>query len=125
MADECTDCGIDIEPKAPKEEIDASTAAELPITPIEAVTTEEIKNEIPKDAEISGMLGLLTASCLLTEEAKREACWKGIEPLETNNEKPIETVTRIIKIEGAETLEKTLDALRDLVEEAKKAIEKE
>jgi hypothetical protein len=69
------------------------------------------------------MLGLLTAGCLLTDEDKREACWKGIEPLETNKEKPLETVKRIIEIEGAESLEKTLDALRGLVEEAKKALE--
>jgi hypothetical protein len=60
---------------------------------------------------------------LLTDEDKREACWKGIEPLETNKEKPLETVKRIIEIEGAESLEKTLDALHCLVEEAKKALE--
>jgi hypothetical protein len=139
MGEECTDCGIEIEPKAPKEEVDTTRMPELPLTEIEKadsasvaevaaeaapeVAAEEKREEIPEDAEVSGMLGLLTASCLLTDEAKREQCWKGIEPLETNKEKPLETVKRIIEIEGAESLEKTLDALRDLVEEAKKSIE--
>ena len=137
MAEECTDCGIDIEPKAPEEKVDTTIGPEIPTTKIEEVNStsadtvpvkaeevaEERREEIPEDAEVSGMLGLLTAGCLLTDEAKREACWKGIEPLETNKEKPLETVKRIIEIEGAESLEKTLDALRNLVEEAKKAIE--
>lgn len=136
MGDECTDCGIEIEPKVEGEKVDTTMGPGLPITKIEEidstsvaevpaeVVAEEKREEIPKDAEISGMLGLLTASCLLTDEEKREQCWKGIEPLETNKENPLETVKRIIEIEGAESLEKTLDALRGLVEEAKKAIEK-
>jgi len=135
MAEECTDCVIDIEPKAPGEKEDTTRTAGLPTTTIEKkeVTgtavgaTEEVigeeKEEIPEDAKVSGMLGLLTAGCLLTDDKKREECWKGIEPLETNKEKPLETVKRIIDIEGAESLERTLDALRDLVEEAKKAKE--
>lgn len=145
MGEECTDCEIGIEPKAPEEKVDTTAPVvdttmepELPMTKIEErdstsvaegpaeaveVAAEEKREEIPEDAEISGMLGLLTASCLLTDEEKREQCWKGIEPLETNKEKPLETVKRIIEIEGAESLEKTLDALRGLIEEAKKAIE--
>ena len=135
MAEECTDCGIDIEPKLEEKvnTTEAPKAEELPTTAIvdstsvaevkAAEVAEEKREEIPEDAAVSGMLGLLTAGCLLTDEAKREACWEGIEPLETNKEKPLETVKRIIEIEGAESLEKTLDALRNLVEEAKKAIE--
>jgi hypothetical protein len=141
MGDECTDCEIGIEPKVAEEKADTTMATEeerkIPTTEIVGSTLpaevpaeegaeiakEEPTVEIPEDAEVSGMLGLLTAGCLLTDEAKREACWKGIEPLETNKEKPLETVKRIIEIEGAESLEKTLDVLRGLVEEAKKAIE--
>ena len=134
MAEECTDCGIDIEPKLEEKvnTTEAPTTEVLPTTEIvdstsvagvKAEEAAEKKESIPEDAEVSGMLGLLTAGCLLTDEAKREACWEGIEPLETNKEKPLETVKRIIKIEGPESLEKTLDALRGLVEEAKKAIE--
>jgi hypothetical protein len=141
MVDDCIDCGIGIEPKVAEDKADTTapvvdTTTELPTTKIEEplpagvppevpidVALEEPTVEIPEDAEVSGMLGLLTAGCLLTDEAKREECWKGIEPLETNKEKPLETVKRIIEIEGAESLEKTLDALRGLVEEAKKAIE--
>lgn len=139
MGEECTDCGIGIEPKASEEKEDTTLASEIPTTEIEAadsitaaelpaeeqaeVPTKEAPIEIPEDAEVSGMLGLLTAGCLLTDEDKREECWRGIEPLETNKEKPIETVKRIIEIEGAESIEKTLKALGNLVEEAKKALE--
>ena len=141
MSDECTDCEIGIEPKAAEEKVDTTMQPELPMTKIEEtnstsvaevpakaeapaeVAAEETREEIPEDVAVSGMLGLLTASCLLTDEEKREQYWKGIEPLETNKEKPLETVKRIIEIEGAESLEKTLDALRGLIEEAKKAIE--
>ena len=134
MDEECTDCEIDIEPKVTKENVDTTEAPNAEVLPtteiVDSTSVAEVKAEeaaeekesIPKDAEVSGMLGLLTAGCLLTDEEKREECWKGIEPLETNNEKPLETVKRIIEIEGAESLEKTLDALRRLVEEAKKAI---
>jgi hypothetical protein len=139
MGEECTDCGIGIEPKASEEKEDTTLPAEIPTTKIEEaystptveVPVEEKAEvpakvapvEIPEEAEVSGMLGLLTAGCLLTDESKREECWNGIEPLETNKEKPIETVKRIIAIEGAESLEKTLEVLRGLVEEAKKALE--
>lgn len=139
MGEECTDCGIEIEPKASEGKEDTTLPSEIPTTkiveadstptvevPVEAapeVAPEEKREEIPEDAEVSGMLGLLTASCLLTDDEKREQCWKGIEPLETNKEKPLETVKRIIEIEGAESLEKTLKVLSRLVEEAKKALE--
>ena len=118
MTDECTDCETGIEPTVEEEKVDTTMGAEIPKTEIvEQVTptaevpaevpAEKPPVEIPEDAEISGMLGLLTAGCLLTDEDKREACWKGIEPLETNNEKPLETVKRIIAIDGVEPLEKT------------------
>jgi hypothetical protein len=137
MGEECTDCGIEIEPKVAEEKVDTTIGTPLPTTEIETTDStaahivpaeveekaEEKREEIPEDAEVSGMLGLLTAGCLLTNEEKREACWKGIEPLETNKEKPLETVKRIIEIEGAESLEKTLDVLRGIVNEAKKEIE--
>jgi hypothetical protein len=101
MVDDCIDCGIGIEPKVAEDKADTTapvvdTTTELPTTKIEEplpagvppevpidVALEEPTVEIPEDAEVSGMLGLLTAGCLLTDEAKREECWKGIEPLET------------------------------------------
>jgi hypothetical protein len=144
MGEECSDCEIGIEPVEPDkvpttetDKVDTTTTTELPMTkieeidstsvaevPVKAEVAAEDKGEgIPEDVAVSGMLGILTARCLLTDEEKREQCWKGIEPLETNKEKPLETVKRIIEIEGAESLEKTMDALHGLIEEAKKAIE--
>jgi hypothetical protein len=97
MGDECTDCGIEIEPKVDGEKVDTTMDPGLPITKIEEIDSTSVA-EVPAE---------------VVAEEKREEIPKDAE------------MTRIIKIEGAETLEKTLDALRDLVEEAKKAIEKE
>ena len=104
----CTTCSIGIEPKV-----------ETPLK-TEPVAEEE---KIPEKVEQSGMLGLLTGACLLTDEDKREDCWKGIEPLEENKEQPIETVKRIIAMEGVDNVKKTMAALQSLIDEAEKDLE--
>jgi hypothetical protein len=136
MSEECTDCDIGIEPGAVTDGVVASgegSVEAVPRKPIpgveeEVVPTEvpaaEEKEEIPDNAKVSGMLGLLTATCLLTDEDKREVCWKGIEPLEASKEPPLETMKRIIGIEGVDNVKKTMGALQTLIEEAEKELEK-
>ena len=68
------------------------------------------------------MLGALTSACLLTDDDKREECWRGIEPLEDSKEKPLETMKRIITLEGAVNVKKSINALQNLIEEAEKEL---
>jgi len=132
MEEKCTDCGIGIEPKVIGDKL---SGADIPRTKIEEVSATkapekegqkveiEAKEKLPDNVEVSGMLGLLTASCLLSEDDKREDCWKGIEPLEASKEQPLETVKRIIQLEGADKIEKTMEALNALITAAKKELE--
>jgi len=132
MSEGCTDCGIGIEPTVPEDKV---SEADIPKTKIEEVSASivpekvdqkaelETNEKLPENAEVSGMLGLLTASCLLSEDDKREECWKGIEPLESSKEQPLDTVKRIIELEGADKIEKTMEALEALITEAKKELE--
>jgi len=138
MSEECTDCDIGIEPGAIPKEVTAPSQGSVdtvPRKPIpvageaekKEVAAAEVKEEvekIPEKAEVSGMLGLLTGVCLLTEEDKREECWKGIEPLEASKEPPLDTIKRIISIEGVDNVKKTMGALQNLIEEAEKELEK-
>ena len=110
----CTTCGIEPRPEPREEETFATQAPEME-------EQEEIK--IPEKVKQSGMLGLLTGACLLTDEDKREDCWKGIEPLEENKETPEETVKRIIAMEGVDNVKKTMNALQALIDEAEKELE--
>ena len=134
MSEECTDCEIGIEPGAVAEEIPRKPipgveeqvgAAETPEVVAEVQETEAevgTVEKIPEKAEVSVLLGALTSTCLLTEEDKREACWKGIEPLEDSREKPIETMKRIISLEGGDNVKKSIGALQNLFEEAEKEL---
>jgi len=143
MSGECIDCDTGIEPGAvtaekvtassqgstdvvPRKPIPVSEEAKKAEEPIEAAAGEvkEEVEKIPEKAEVSGMLGLLTGVCLLTEEDKREECWKGIEPLEASKEPPLDTIKRIIRIEGVDNVNKTMGALQNLIEEAEKELEK-
>lgn len=138
MSEECTDCEIGIEPGGGVPAT-SPVAEEIPRKPIPGVeekmeevaqpevvaeeTEPEVKVEkIPEKAEVSGMLGLLTSACLLTDEDKREECWKGIEPLENSSEQPLETMKRIIELEGVDNVKKTMGALQNLIEEAEKEL---
>lgn len=142
MAEECTDCDIGIEPGevTPTDTLEPSVAGEqIPRKPIPGVEekVEEVEKsevvaevqapeaeveKIPEKAEVSVLLGALTSACLLTEEDKREECWKGIEPLEDSREKPLETMKRIINLEGVDNVKKSIDALQSLIEEAEKEL---
>ncbi len=136
MSEECTNCETGIEPGAVAP-VDSPVAEEIPRKPIpgveekaeEAVATEvaaEVQEaeveKIPEKAEVSVLLGALTSACLLTDEEKREECWKGIEPLEDSREKPIETMKRIIKLEGVDNVKKSVAALETLIKEAEKEL---
>jgi len=141
MSKECTDCEVGIEPVAvASEEVTESVQGSVDAVPRKPIpeteeggkagesvdATAEVKeevDEIPDNAKVSGMLGLLTATCLLTDEDKREVCWKGIEPLEASKEPPLETMKRIIAIEGVDNVKKTMGALQTLIEEAEKNLE--
>ena len=144
MSGECIDCDTGIEPGAvTTEKVTASSQgstdvvprkpipvsgevkkAEDEVVPEAATEVKEEVEKIPEKAEVSGMLGLLTGVCLLTEEDKREECWKGIEPLEASKEPPLDTIKRIISIEGVDNVKKTMGALQNLIEEAEKELEK-
>jgi hypothetical protein len=142
MSGECADCDIGIEPGAvAPSEVAASSASPVEAVPrkpiplteeakkaeetTEAVAEAEVKEEvekIPEKAEVSVLLGALTSACLLTDDDKREECWKGIEPLEDSREKPLETMKRIINLEGVDNVKKSMGALQRLVEEAEKEL---
>lgn len=135
MSGECDDCNIGIEPGevTPTDTLKPSVAGEqVPRKPIpvteEAKESEEATEvvaeveKIPEKAEVSVLLGALTSACMLTDEDKREECWKGIEPLEDSREKPIDTMKRIIELEGGDNVKKSMNALQSLFEEAEKEL---
>ena len=131
MSEECTDCETGIEPGAVASDLPPVTD-EIPRKPIPsveekaevaAVAQEAEVEKIPEKVEVSVLLGALTGVCLLTDEDKREACWKGIEPLEDSKEKPLETMKRIITLEGVDNVKKSINALQNLIEEAEKELE--
>ena len=137
MSEECSGCEIGIEPGAvaPVDTLVPSLASEqIPRKPIQGVeekkaevaaeVQEPEEEKIPEKVEVSVLLGALTGVCLLTEEDKREACWKGIEPLEDSKEKPIETMKRIITLEGVDNVKKSISALHNLIEVAEKELGK-
>jgi hypothetical protein len=99
---------------------------------IEPVSEEEKKEEIqtepqepkeeefPEAAEIAGALGLMTAVCQISPEDVRESCWNDIIPLEEGKKSAQETIRAYATAHGTEELEKSLDVLKKLIEEAKK-----
>ena len=138
MSDECSDCDIGIEPGAvapsgvtasSEGSVETVPRKPIPLTEepekAEETTEAEVKEEvekIPEKAEVSVLLGALTSACLLTDDDKREECWRGIEPLEDSKEKPLETMKRIITLEGAVNVKKSINALQNLIEEAEKEL---
>ena len=117
MSEECKSevgCAASIEPlseEVKKEEI--QTEAQV----------EELKEEeFPEAAEIAGALGLMTAVCQISPEDVRESCWQDIVPLEEGKKSAKETIRAYATAHGTEELEKSLDVLKKLIEEAKKEV---
>lgn len=97
--------------------------------------TEEMKEkDEKKENEIEGcescdlalVLATITASCELVPDEKKEECWQLIVPLEEKVEgkrqeevKPEETLAKLIKDYGIETVEKSIRRLQALFEKAK------
>ena len=117
MSEECNEsgCAVSIEPNEEvKEEVVEQT---------EAPVKEELKEEeFPEAAEIAGALGLMTAVCQISPEDVREACWQDIVPLEEGKKSAQETIREYASAHGTEELEKSLDVLKKLIEEAKKEV---
>ena len=110
-----TGCTASIEPvseEEKKEEIPVQTE------PIE----EPKEEEFPEAAEIAGALGLMTAVCQISPEDVRESCWQDIVPLEEGKKSAKETIHDYAAAHGTEELEKSLDVLKKLIEEAKKEV---
>jgi len=118
MSEECDEssCAVSIEPvskEEKKEEVSVQTEAQV----------EEIKEEeFPEAAEIAGALGLMTAVCQISPEDVRESCWADIVPLEEGKKSAEETIREYASAHGTEELEKSLDVLKKLIEEAKKEV---
>jgi hypothetical protein len=110
-------CAVSIEPpSAPEEEKKEEVQTEVPVE-------EELKEEeYPEAAEIAGALGLMTAVCQISPEDVRESCWNDIIPLEEGKKTPKETIRAYATAHGTEELEKSLDVLKKLIEEAKKEV---
>ncbi|MCK4731308.1 MAG: hypothetical protein KAT65_02520 [Methanophagales archaeon] len=109
MSEECTDegCAVSIEPV------------------IEPVSEEEKKEKLPESAEIATVLGTLTASCDLMPQESKSSCFSKIEPLEQKTKSAKETLKDIIAEHGEEELKRSIEALEDLVEEAKVELKRE
>ena len=111
-------CAVSIEPpSAPEEEKKEEIQTEPQVE--EELTKEE---EFPEAAEIAGALGLMTAVCQISPEEVREACWADIIPLEEGKKSAKETIREYAVAHGTEELEKSLDVLKKLIEEAKKEV---
>jgi len=76
------------------------------------------------EATIAGLLGAITASCMLVEEPKRAGCYKSIEPWEEPGKElnPQEVVREFITQHGAEPLERSIELLKELVEKTKQEL---
>ena len=117
MSEECNSesgCAASIEPiseEVKKEEIQT-----------EAPIEEPKEEEFPEAAEIAGALGLMTAVCQISPEDVRESCWADIVPLEEGKASAQETIRAYATAHGTEELEKSLDVLKKLIEEAKKEV---
>jgi len=117
MSEECNSdagCAASIEPVS-EEEKKEEIQIEAPI--------EEVKEEeFPEAAEIAGALGLMTAVCQISPEDVRESCWADIVPLEEGKKSAKETIKEYATAHGTEELEKSLDVLKKLIDEAKKEV---
>ena len=121
MSEECkseSGCAISIEPPSASEE---GNKEEVPVQ-TEAQVEEPKEEEFPEAAEIAGALGLMTAVCQISPEDVREACWQDIVPLEEGKKSAKETIHDYATAHGTEELEKSLDVLKKLIEEAKKEV---
>ena len=114
MSEECKDesCMVSIEPTS--EEVKE-----------EVRTAKEKKEKLPESAEIATVLGALTASCDLMPQESKSSCFSKIEPLEQKTKTAKETLKDIIAEHGEEELKRSIEALGDLVEEAKEELKKE
>ena len=118
MSEECkseSGCAASIEPVS-EEEKKEEIQTEMPV---EEQPKEE---EFPETAQTASILGILTGVCAISPEEAREACWESIEPLETGKKSAKETVTEYVATYGTEELEKSLEALKKMIEEAKKGV---
>ena len=116
MSEECkseSGCAASIEPVS-EEEKKEEIQTEMPV---EEQPKEE---EFPEAAEIAGALGLMTAVCQISPEEVRESCWADIIPLEEGKKSAQETIREYATAHGTKELEKSLDILKKLIEEAKK-----
>ena len=124
MSEECkseSGCAISIEPPSASE---GEKKEEIPQVQTEAPIEEQQpkEEEFPEAAEIAGALGLMTAVCQISPEEVREACWQDIVPLEEGKKSAKETIHDYAAAHGTEELEKSLDVLKKLIEEAKKEV---
>jgi len=123
MSEECKSeagCAISIEPPSAPE---GEKKEEMPTQTEIPVEEEQPKEEeFPEAAEIAGALGLMTAVCQISPEDVRESCWNDIIPLEEGKKTPKETIKEYATAHGTEELEKSLDVLKKLIEEAKKEV---
>ena len=121
MSEECNSesgCAVSIEPPSVSEE----EKKEEVLVQTEAQVEEPKEEEFPEAAEIAGALGLMTAVCQISPEEVREACWQDIVPLEEGKKSAQETIREYALAHGTEELEKSLDVLKKLIEEAKKEV---
>ena len=123
MSEECNSesgCAVSIEPPSALEE---EKKEEVPVQTEAQVEEEQPKEEeFPEVAEIAGALGLMTAVCQISPEDVRESCWADIVPLEEGKKSAKETIHDYAAAHGTEELEKSLDVLKKLIEEAKKEV---
>ena len=122
MSEECKSeagCAVSIEPPSASE---GEKKEEIPQVQTEAQVEELKEEEFPEAAEIAGALGLMTAVCQISPEEVRESCWNDIIPLEQGEKSAKETIHDYAAAHGTEELEKSLDVLKKLIEEAKKEV---
>ena len=124
MSEECKSeagCAVSIEPPSALED---EKKEEIPQVQTKAQVEEEQpkEEEFPEAAEIAGALGLMTAVCQISPEDVRESCWNDIIPLEEGKKGAQETIREYAAAHGTEELEKSLDVLKKLIEEAKKEV---
>ena len=112
-------CAVSIEPPSASE---GEKKEEIPQVQTEAQVEEPKEEEFPEAAEIAGALGLMTAVCQISPEDVRESCWADIVPLEEGKKSAKETIHDYAAAHGTEELEKSLDVLKKLIEEAKKEV---
>jgi len=87
------------------------------------------KDETEEECEpcdLALTIATITASCELVPNEKKEECWQLIVPLEEKVEgkrkeevRPEETLAKLIKDYGVETVEKSIKRLQTLFEKAK------